>query len=223
MKTSDFSIFLSDASLELGVTRFTKIFSANDDTHYESFVTFDMSNIHNSFIAVCGTNVENSTVVVWMLEVTEELILTHMEDDCTLSDENGIKGFGRQFARALHSRNQSVESSIIRDNAPVFPLRMNYVIGDWKKEVTLNIPLLSAKIPHQLFKLLRPSYSTNTNGDNSRVMNLGDELVDSFQSQYVAAAFGDCELKSNENPSTIVTKPAKRRKIGGIHLSANRR
>jgi hypothetical protein len=234
--TSELSAFISDVRTELGCSKLVKFIGTESRTHgdlrsLEYIIFIDLtSDEYGNVVALAAADREMNTSIIWSLELTLDVIKRHMEEEVGICDENGIKNFGRQFCRAIKSGCIIFDDSYAKNEIALFPLNLYYEIGELRIGANLQLPLLQAKLPLTIFRLLCPEgsgyesslvevkckqgFSKRSNPETEIVSAAGSSL-----SQVVDSALNS----EDDTRDAIAVRQVKRRKGGGVNLFASSR
>ena len=193
---------------------------------YDAFLSMEVNDLGCFVLSVCTANLKSNVARVYQVELTESVLLQHMENDIELCDDNGIAGsFGTDFVIALRKQ-IFYDTSVISDSdAPsFFSLRMTYLIGDIRADTILLIPILQDGLDISIYKLLIPVelLSKETIATDITKQLHQDHAVtatsEETDNSHIAGA-GDKRSQVSSSVSYVSQPaPAKRRKGGGVKL-----
>lgn len=204
----------------------------NSVTH-EAFLTLECTHADYLILSICALNRITSETRIWSLRLTEDALTAHMEEDLGIYDRDGIRNFGTRFAAALKKDIYLDLSSVLEQPEPdgqvgSLSLHVVYDIADLRADTVLLIPLLQAKLREEIFhlmlpiQLLPPSAVGGTAGVvSANSLSKFSELLPAQQGMPP----GDVSTTEGADGDAYVSQPdaAKRRKGGGVKLSASRR
>lgn len=225
MASTAFSEFAADVFTSLSSPRFAKKIApavVRSSSSYEAFMMLEMDGEETIVLAICAVNYDIKETRLWRLQLTEDTLLHHMEEDVGICDEEGIRKFGSRFVNALqmvlyYDPAAIVESSL-EANSDI-SLHLVYNIADLRAETVLQLPLLQDKLHIDIYKLMIPSQLLSPplvrkiNSTSACSQDVGPSLSSSTQNA----------LKLDQALYVPQPEAAKRRKGGGVNLMVSGR